>query len=185
MIANAGWNLPSPEGSDLARVLFGNWQAGLIAVYTSGLPFTATLDYDAAQTGTSRPDFRGGQRPDLRTGASNNPVTGKPEGWFDPAMFAPPEAGFLGNLGRNTILGPNYSNLDLSLVKRIDLPSITEGAGLEVRFEFFNLLNTTNFDLPESERMHAFDSSGIPEDVGRITSAAPAREIQIGLKIIF
>jgi hypothetical protein len=165
--------------------LIGGWQVGFIAVYTSGLPFTATLGYDAARTGTSRPDFRGGQRPDLRPGASNNPITGDPERWFDPSSFAPPVAGFLGNLGRNTLSGPDYGNVDLSLVKEIETPSIREGAKLNLRFEFFNLFDTTNFDLPESERMQVFDSTGVPEDVGRITSAAPAREIQLGLKLIF
>jgi hypothetical protein len=185
LIANGGWILPSPEGSNVAAALFGGWQAGLIALYTSGLPFTATLDYDAARTGTSRPDFRGGQRPDLRPGASNSPVTGNPDRWFDPGSFVPPVCGFLGDLGRNTILGPGFANLDFSMAKGIMIPELREGARLELRFEFFNLLNTTNFDLPESERMHVFDASGIPEDVGRITGAAPAREIQVGLKLIF
>lgn len=185
VIANAGWRLPSPQAGKLSSALFGGWQAGLIAVHTSGLPFTATLDYDGARTGTSRPDYRGGQRPDLRPGESNNPVAGDPDHWFDPRSFAPPEPGFLGNLGRGTLLGPGYSNLDLSLVKAVEVSRVREGAQLELRFEIFNLLNTTNFDLPEPERMHAFDSSGIPEDAGRITSAAPSREIQIGLKLIF
>jgi hypothetical protein len=185
MIANAGWELPSPLESGFTSALLGDWKAGLIAVYTSGLPFTASLEYDAARTGTSRPDFRGGQRPDLVRGASNNPVTGKPEGWVDPSSFARPAAGFLGNLGRNTLLGPGYVNVDLSLVKDISLPELREGARLSLRFEFFNLFNTTNFDLPESERMHVFDSVGVPEDFGRITSAATAREIQLGVKLNF
>jgi hypothetical protein len=185
LIANAGWSLPSPVGLSLVSALFGGWQVGLITVYTSGLPFTATIEYDASRTGTSRPDYRGGQRPDLRPGASNNPITGVPEHWFDSSSFAPPEAGFLGNLGRNTLLGPNYANVDFSLAKEIEIPKIREGARLNLRFEFFNLFNTTNLDLPESERMHVFNSAGVPEDVGRITSAAPAREIQLGLKLLF
>lgn len=93
--------------------------------------------------------------------------------------------GFLGNLGRNTLLGPNYVNVDFSLVKDIEIPSLREGARLSLRFEFFNFLNTTNLDLPESQRMQVFNSTSIPEDVGRITSAASAREIQLGLKLIF
>jgi len=185
LIANAGWELPSPVDSGFTSTLLGDWKVGLITVYTSGLPFTASLEYDAARTGTSRPDFRGGQRPDLVSGVSNNPTTGEPERWFDPSSFARPVAGFLGDLGRNTLLGPEYVNLDLSLVKDIPLPELREGARLSLRFEFFNLFNTANFNLPESERMHAFNSVGVPEDVGRITSAAAAREIQLGLKLIF
>jgi hypothetical protein len=183
--ANTGWQLPSPGGSIWNSAIFGGWQMGLIVIYTSGLPFTATLDYDAARTGTSRPDFRGGQRPDLRPGASNDPILGNPDRWFDSSSFAPPVPGFLGNLGRNTLSGPGYTNVDLSLVKSIEIPEIREGVRLELRFEFFNLLNSVNFDLPDSDRMQVFDSSGIREDAGRITSTAPSREIQLGLKLIF
>ena len=85
--------------------------------------------------------------------SSNNPITGRPERWFDPGSFARPVAGFLGDLGRNTLLGPAYVNLDLSLAKEIPLPELREGARLSLRFEFFNLFNTTNFNLPASERI--------------------------------
>jgi len=184
-IANGGWSIPSPATSGVTSALFGGWQLGVIAAFTSGLPFTTTLQYDASRTGTSRPDYRGGQRPDLRPGASSNPVTGDPERWFEPSSFTPPEPGFLGNLGRNTLLGPNYANVDLSLVKEMVLPALREGVRVDLRFEFFNLFNKTNLNLPEPERMHVFNSSGVPEDVGRITSAAPAREIQLGIRLVF
>jgi len=49
LIANAGWSLPSPVESGFTSALFGGWQVGLITVYTSGLPFTASLEYDAAR----------------------------------------------------------------------------------------------------------------------------------------
>ncbi|MHC4216398.1 MAG: outer membrane beta-barrel protein, partial [Planctomycetota bacterium] len=142
VIANTGWLLPSPLDPGFTSAIFGGWQVGLIAVYTSGLPFTASLDYDAAQTGTTRSDYRGGQRPDLVPGANNNPITGSPDRWFDPGSFARPADGFLGDLGRNTLLGPNYVNLDFSLVKDIEISRIREGARLSLRCEFFNLLNT-------------------------------------------
>jgi hypothetical protein len=144
-----------------------------------GPPFSATLSYDAAQTGTARPDRRGGQRPDLMPEASNNPVTGNYEKWFDVSAFGRPVPGYLGNLGRNTIRGPNYTNVDFTLIKQIDLRKWGENRRVDLRFEFFNILNHTNFDLPAVARMQVFSASSVNEDAGRITSAARSREIQV------
>jgi len=64
----------------------------------------------------------------LLTGFSNNPVKGVSKGcagvpagtklgtldlYFDPCAFALPDAGFYGNLGRNTVIGPGLANFDL------------------------------------------------------------------------
>jgi hypothetical protein len=51
--------------------------------------------------------------------------------------------------------------------------------------EAFNLLNHTNFNMPESERMQLFNRTGVREDAGRITSANPGRELQAGIKVQF
>ncbi len=178
------WEAPSPSRG-LAHVLFGGWRAGSIVTLSSGMPFSVTLSYDAARTKTSRPDYRGGQRPDLRFGASNNPVTGNPDQWFDPGAFQRPVDGFLGNLGRNTIIGPGLATVDVGLTRQFGLRRFREGARLEFRAEGFNALNHTNFNLPDPSRLQVFSATSTPEDVGRITSAGPSREIQLGLKLVF
>lgn len=184
-VASGTWELPSPA-IPRWRWLSGGWQLGLIATYGSGLPMSARLGYDAARTKTESADARSGQTPDLAPGASNNPVTGDPNRWIDPSAFRRPEPGFLGNLGRNTIRAPEFANVDFSVVKRVRIPSLGEGASLDLRFEFFNLLNRTNFDLPTIERMEIFNDTSLREDVGKITSTAGnSREIQFGLKLRF
>jgi hypothetical protein len=183
-VASGSFQLPSPRGR-MSRRILGGWRLGLIATYASGLPFSARLGYDAAGTKTARPDFQSGQRPDLAPGASNNPVTGDPLRWIDPSAFRRPATGYLGNLGRNTIIGPDLANVDCSLVKRARLPGAGERASVDVRLEFFNLFNRTNFDLPSSQRMEIFTRTSSREDVGRITSAANSREIQLGLRFRF
>jgi hypothetical protein len=182
--ASGTWAFPSP-GRPRVRLLFGGWQAGLIAVYSSGVPFSARLGYDAARTLTTRADFRSGQRPDLAPGARPNPVTGDPNRWIDPSAFRRPQDGFLGNLGRNTIIGPDLATVDFSLVRRFRPAGLGEQGALEFRLEFFNLLNRTNFNLPSPERMEIFGATSSREDLGRITSAGHAREIQVGLKLRF
>jgi hypothetical protein len=146
---------------------------------------SARLSYDAGRTGTRSPDHRSGQRPDLAPGASNNPVTGDPRRWINPSAFRRPEDGFLGNLGKNTIIGPDLANVDFSLVKRMKMSALGESGSLDFRVEFFNLFNRANFDLPTKERMAVFTRTSQREDVGRITSAGLSREIQFGLKLRF
>lgn len=151
----------------------------------TGSPFSALLGYDAARTRTIWTGGVAGQRPDLAPAAGSNPVTGDPLRWFDPSAFVRPVEGFLGNVGRNTLRGPGLDNLDAALVRQIALPGINEAARLDLRAEFFNTLNHTNFDLPTERRMQVFNRDSAPDDVGRIASAGPSREIQVGLKLVF
>lgn len=53
-----------------------------------------------------------------------------------------------GNEGHNTVQGPGYVNWDFSAFKNIRL---TESKELQLRGEFFNLLNHTNFRLTVSD----------------------------------
>lgn len=174
------WAVPS--GGKLRRL--GSWQAAGLITAGSGLPFSATLGYDAARSGTSRPDYRGGQRPDANPFFQGSLVTGDPVRWFRPEAFLRPEPGYLGNLGRNTIAGPLWFSADAMLSGDFAVPR-REGMKLTLRFEVFNLTNHANFDLPGGRRSQVFSRTGIPEDVGRITSAGPARKWQGGLRLSF
>ena len=178
------WELPSPAGGGWKHLVKG-WQAGSILTYASGLPLSAWLGYDGARTKANRDDWRSGQRPDLAPGASNNPVTGNPEAWVDASAFRRPAGGFLGNLGRNTLVGPNLATVDFSLMKRTRVAALGESGAVEFRVEFFNLFNRANFDLPAPSRMEIFTTDGVREDAGRVTSAGASREIQFGLKLRF
>ena len=181
--SNVLWQLPSRTAG--WAPLWSHWRVGGLIAASSGLPFSATLSYDAARTLTGRPDRLGGQRPDLRPGASNNPVTGDPNRWIDPSAFMRPVPGFLGNLGRNTIIGPSLFQADLYLARQFAVPHLRERARLDFRIEAYNATNHTNFDLPDPTRMQVFSQTSTPEDVGRITSAGPSREIQIGIRLLF
>jgi hypothetical protein len=112
-------------------------------------------------------------------------VTGDPQQWVNPNAFARPVPGFLGNLGRASVTGPNLVNTDMSLTRRFPVPKLGDGASLDLRFEFFNLFNRTNFDLPTIDRMGLFTAPSTREDFARITSAGPSREIQLGIKLQF
>jgi hypothetical protein len=79
-----------------------------------------------------------------------------------------------GNLGRNTFTGPSFVNFDFNLTKTT---RITERLTHQFRTEFFNAFNNTNFNTP----ITALNSP----DFGVIRGAAPGREIQFAMKLIW
>jgi len=50
-------------------------------------------------------------------------------------------------LHRNTLRGPHQTNFDIALAKTT---GITERINLELRLEFFNVLNHPEFGMPDS-----------------------------------
>ena len=60
-------------------------------------------------------------------------------------VLAQPEFGNFGNSGRNTFRGPKFKNWDFSLVK---IWKATERVSVQLRGEFFNVLNHPNFANP-------------------------------------
>ena len=76
--------------------------------------------------------------------------------------------------GRNIAQGPGYGNWDFSAFKRIP---VTEGKEFQFRAEFFNLLNHTNFRLPDSDISSP--------TFNQILTALPPRLIQLAVKFEF
>jgi len=91
------------------------------------------------------------------------------------------QVGFVGNVARNTVIGPGLAQFDFSTMKNF---KITESQRVQFRAEFFNLTNHPNFRIPNS----ALFSGGGTRNVtaGRIDSTrSPERQVQFGLKYIF
>jgi hypothetical protein len=91
----------------------------------------------------------------------------------------------LGNLGRNTVIGPGLFNLDYSMVKNNKVPKISENFAVQFRVEFFNVLNHANFAPPNVNNLSPFDGNGNPvPGFGQLTATqTPERQIQFALKI--
>jgi hypothetical protein len=163
-LSNKGWS----------NVLFGGWQTFGIVTAQSGRPFTVALlpDIDISGTGRSSLGFGNNDRPNIVGNAEISNRT--PDRWFNTQAFVFPTLGTFGNAGRNILIGPNYYNVNASLVKNTYL---TETVNLQFRFEAFNLFNRPNFDLPDN-------FLGSPT-FGRITSARDPRHLQFGVKLLF
>lgn len=177
-VGNVNYTLPfASTATGVTSILARDWTVGLLVRARSGYPFSAASGVDTGLQVTGwAPAY-----PDLRPGASNNPVVGNVEQWFDPNAFLLPATGYVGTLGRNTIIGPNSRTVDLVLGKNVRLGSKRE---MQFRIECFNLLNRANFGLPQAA---VFNTNGtIREDAGRITeTSTSARQVQLGIKAIW
>jgi hypothetical protein len=116
----------------------------------------------------------------------DNPYGDKktPNSWLNPAAFAQPAAGTLGNFRRNSVRAPGYWSVDLAVSRLI---SFGMTRSVELRLETFNLFNTFNWGPPTlaqgADRTHTNFNSGA---FGRITSMAGApRIMQFGVKYGF
>ncbi len=156
----------------------GGWSVTSIVLAESGLPFTPQLSYNPSNNG----DTRNPVRPFINPDFTGNAILGTPGQWFNPAAFLqpPPNSGFYGNLGRDTLIGPGLFDWDFSAVKDT---KIRERTSLEFRAEFFNILNHTNFNTPN---LITFTPSGVSPTAGAITSTATtSRQIQFALKLLW
>jgi hypothetical protein len=107
-----------------------------------------------------------------------------------PPAWLPPLACFnlRGNGGRNILIGPGTSNLDLSVFKNNPVKRISESFNVQFRAEVFNVLNRANFAVPVTpNNTDIFASTGAQTGVaGLLTSTTTtAREVQFALKVIW
>jgi hypothetical protein len=165
---------------------FGNaaasgWTVNSIVTLQGGFPFTPQLSYNPSNNG----DTRNPVRPFANPAFTGPVILGTPAKWFDPNAFlapanTPANAGFYGNLGRNTLIGPGLATWDFSVLKDT---RIREQLNFQFRAEIFNILNRANFNQPNAV---VFTPSGVSPTAGVITSTTTtARQVQFGLKLLW
>ena len=165
----------------------GGWRVSSLFQWHSGVPFTPVIQSSVA----------GGIDPGL-TPAFNAGSTLYPEQvgnpnlshrshalWFNPAAFANPADGTFGNNHRNTLIGPNFANINLSIAKEFP---IREPITLEIRADMFDVFNHINWSNPDANVGY---SGGALADstAGQVTTPVnfgiDARIIQLGAHIRF
>jgi hypothetical protein len=166
------YQLPGPK-TGAAHTLVAGWQVNGILTLQTGPPLTILTGFDNSFSGigNDRVDVIGNSS---RTGGSSHGA--EVQQWFNTAAFTANAPGTFGDLGRNTMIGPGYADLDLSLFKAFPIP-YSERHKVEFRAEFFNALNRVNLGNPNT----TFTSSIF----GHITSANDPRILQFGLRYSF
>jgi len=91
--------------------------------------------------------------------------------FVNPAAFAIPAPGKVGNLGRNALHGPGLTQLDLTVQKRF---LISERANVEFRAEIYNLLNHTNYANPPIQLNQSLGTGNNQLQPGQSFTAAAA-----------
>ncbi|MBI3208776.1 MAG: TonB-dependent receptor [Candidatus Solibacter usitatus] len=173
-VLNHIWELPFGKGRAHANTgplawVVGNWNVNGIWTMQTGEHFTAGI---AAATSNSAGG--GGDRPNrLRDG---NLATSERtiDRWFDIGAFGAPAQFSFGNAGRGILVGPGLFNLDTGIHRVFP---IKERLKLTYRWEMFNTFNRANFAVPNANIGNAV--------AGQISSTAPARIMQMALKLAF
>ncbi len=128
------------------------WELNTIIGVQTGRPIPIDNSFDNSGR------FYFNQRPNVVPGV--NPILpnwSPATGYLNPLAFSQPADGTFGNLGRNSIYGPGYRNWDFSITKNT---IITERLRVQLRAEFFNILNHPNFALPNHNITPGYDQLG-------------------------
>jgi hypothetical protein len=164
------YELPRAGLRGLAAKVLNGWMVASIATVRSGIPFTVSSGRDNSLSGAPNNDTADQSTPNSRRPPGANPLAE----WFNRAAFTLNAIGTFGSSGRNALTGPGTWNVDAALFKRTQL---SEAAGLQIRFEAFNLFNHANFGAPVSTVTNP--------NFGVIITANDPRVLQFGAKLTF
>lgn len=175
----------------MKKFALGGWQMNTITIWQSGKPFTITstgsgadnpVESDGLRHGYSNratPQNSGGNdRPNQIGDARGNRSNAQ---FFNTAAFAPQPLGTVGTTQRNSLFGPNFRHVDLSLFKNFPL---TERVNLQFRAESYNISNTPNFYIGNGTSTSQFGSATF----GQVSQTDPnytPRLYQFALKVQF
>jgi len=92
-----------------------------------------------------------------------------------------PAKGEYGNVGRNSLRGPDLRDIDLSIFKNTFIGK----RNLQFRIEIFNLFDRNNWGTPNNAALFNADGTRIPNATNIVTTATSSRQLQLGLKFVF
>jgi hypothetical protein len=184
-VASVVYQIPFGRGRKFAtdvnpilNAIAGGWDINSIVTTHTGTPLDVVYAPSTANdvTGLSN-DYRGQafQRPNVSGSAVSQSRSQMINTYYAGYTFStPPASAPFGNVGRNSFRAPGFGQWDFAANKSFQLH---ESAQMQFRSEFFNVLNHTNFGIPDSKITDAA--------FGTIRSTYPPRQIQFAMKFIF
>jgi hypothetical protein len=200
------------SGPKALDYIIGGWQVQGILTVMTGTPFTVTYSstyLDLGQSANNTP-VQVVANVGILHGINTTGNGGSP--WFDPTAFvappcqaqggstaggcttgAPDQAGGatqqVGNVGRNSMIGPGFFGVNASLSKKTQL---TERLGMELRLETVNLTNTPQFSNPNggcctsNNANFGFVTGTMSTGSGSVNSGTGGpRSLQLAVKFTF
>ncbi len=177
------WNMDYYHGTNgFEKTLANGWKISMIASLQSGAPVNITTgsDKNADSYSNDRPNLVPGVNPFLSPHRSRTVST---TAWFNTAAFTSNGPGLPGGIGpggadgdtpRDFLRAPGYRDVDLGLERAF---RIREGMGFAFRADMTNAFNMVSLNAPTASLSSSID--------GHITSAAPARILQLGGRFTF
>lgn len=172
--AYAVYDLPVGRGKQFGRSLpaavnavVGNWAISPTITWHGGFPLNLR-GADNSGTGdifSPRPNCNGPVSYPKQT------IVGGLM-WFDPSAFSNPTSGFGNCPSQGPVIGPGYSDVDISMHKSFP---VSESTKFEFRADFLNVFNHPNFNAP---------STFVPGG-GLITTTQDARQMMFALKFYY
>jgi hypothetical protein len=176
------------EFTGIKKAVLSGWNTNMIMVWQSGKPFSIV----SSGAGADDPEGLGynNRAVPLNSGGLDRPnqiadaqISHKTlSHFFNTAAFAPQPLGTVGTTQRNSMVGPDFRHVDLSLFKTFP---VTERVNVQFRIESFNISNTPSYYMPNNNSSgQSFGNAGF----GEITNVDPnynPREFQFALKAMF
>ena len=163
------YEVPNFKSNRILNAALGGWKLGLLETAESGPTFTVIT---TANTTNAFP--AGALRPNLVRDPvlpSDQRTVGR---WFDTSAYINPAALTFGNSPRSGLRGAPVISTDATLEKSIPL---REHWRLDIRGEFYNLLNHAIFNVPG----FTFGAG----DFGLVSSARSPRTAQLAARLSF
>ena len=170
-VLSFGYELPRlTDRNAVTRLTLGGWQVNGIVQGQTGFPLTAIEPNNISLTTLTN-------RPNMTCDPNDNAPRTVAQ-YFNTNCFArltlAANAGQVGNEPRDAIRGPGFARTDVSFFKNF---AAARTQRLQLRVEFFNLLNQERFGQPGNQ-------VGTPT-FGVITTAEDGRIVQLGIKYTF
>jgi hypothetical protein len=160
------------HGPALLDAIGGGWRLTAINTMVSSQPINLRYNPSSLATVSALPSYRPNVTGDAMEPAGQRNI----HHYLNPDMVQIPDVTQpFGNAGRNTARSNALFQLDIGAHKEFRLP--VEGAQLQFRAELFNAMNRTNFMAADGNRSNS--------TFGTITTAFPARQVQLALKLMF
>jgi hypothetical protein len=165
--------------SVIGDAVLGGWQASTSFQVASGTPFTVVMNSatpDGALDGSLYPNLVG--NPHVSNQSLNQ--------WFNQLAYLPPLPNTFGNNLRNSLRGPDLSDVDVSLAKSWGISRWEQGQ-LQLRMDAINFFNHPSFQNPSNNLNPSALSSRAPDpSVGNITATTvTGRTIQLSARFSF
>jgi outer membrane receptor protein involved in Fe transport len=172
------WDVPYVHNTDslgfrVLNAITSHWQSSGFVTFESGRPDTIITGVDTLGDGRATNDRPNVVNPNLPAG--------------DFARYANAPGGSIGNLGRDTYIGPNEQYWDMSIQRVIPFGfRHMEGQALTLRAEFYDALNHANHDLPVLDLSNGPSVTNGDSGFGDLGSTIHGqRQIKIYLKYSF